>query len=35
MDPTVTRRLGKSPLQVTQLGFGSAPLSGFRGHIVE
>jgi D-threo-aldose 1-dehydrogenase len=31
MDPTARRRLGKSALEVTALGFGTAPLSGFRG----
>lgn len=35
MDPIATRKLGSSPLRVTQLGFGSAPLSGFRGFIPE
>jgi D-threo-aldose 1-dehydrogenase len=34
-DPTARRRLGRTALSVTQLGFGTAPLSGFRDVIPE
>lgn len=30
MDPTATRPLGRSAVRVTQLGFGAAPIGGFR-----
>lgn len=35
MDPREKRRLGRAPLDVTVLGFGGAPLGGFRGAIEE
>jgi len=35
MNPTARRKLGKSALAVTQLGFGTAPLGGFRARIPE
>jgi D-threo-aldose 1-dehydrogenase len=35
MEPTNRRRLGKSALTVTQFGFGTAPLGGFRAAIPE
>jgi D-threo-aldose 1-dehydrogenase len=35
MDPFARRRLGRSKIEVTRLGFGTAPLSGFRGAIPE
>ena len=35
MDPTARRRLGKSALTVTQLGFGTAPLGGARVRVPE
>ena len=35
MKPTVRRKLGKSALTVTQLGFGTAPLGGFRARLPE
>lgn len=34
-DPTARRRLGRTALQVTQFGFGTAPLAGFRSTIPE
>ena len=34
-DPTARRRLGRTALQVTQFGFGTAPLAGFRTAIPE
>lgn len=34
-DPTARRRLGRTALQVTQFGFGTAPLAGFRTTIPE
>ncbi len=34
-DPTARRRLGHTSLQVTQFGFGTAPLAGFRTTIPE
>jgi D-threo-aldose 1-dehydrogenase len=34
-DPTARRRLGRTSLQVTQFGFGTAPLAGFRTTIPE
>ena len=35
MEPTDRRKLGKSALTVTQFGFGTAPLGGFRAPIPE
>ena len=35
MDPTSTRELGRTGLELTILGLGSAPLGGFRGPIPE
>ena len=35
MDPTSTRELGRTGLELTILGLGSAPLGGFRGAIPE
>ena len=35
MDPTTLRPVGRSGLKVTQFGYGSAPLSGFRDQIPE
>jgi D-threo-aldose 1-dehydrogenase len=35
MDPRATRKLGSAPVNVTVMGFGGAPLGGFRGRIVE
>ena len=35
MDPLARRKLGKSALSVTQFGFGTAPLGGFRARIPE
>lgn len=35
MEPTDRRKLGKSALTVTQFGFGTAPLGGFRATIPE
>lgn len=34
-DPTARRRLGRTALSVTQFGFGTAPLAGFRTTIPE
>ena len=34
-EPTARRRLGRTALQVTQFGFGTAPLAGFRTTIPE
>lgn len=34
-DPTTRRRLGRNPLTVSQFGFGTAPLAGFRTTIPE
>jgi D-threo-aldose 1-dehydrogenase len=34
-DPLARRQLGRTPLRVTQLGLGTAPLGGFRGAIPE
>ena len=33
MEPTKRRSLGRSSIQVTQLGFGAAPIGGFRATI--
>jgi D-threo-aldose 1-dehydrogenase len=35
MDPTAKRRLGQTALEVTALGFGGAPIGGFRATIPE
>ena len=35
MDPTTKRRLGQTALEVTSLGFGGAPIGGFRATIPE
>jgi len=35
MDPTQKRRLGRTALEVTALGFGGAPIGGFRATIAE
>src|SRR5665213_2934985 len=35
MDPTALRPIGRTTLRVTQFGFGTAPLSGFRDAIPE
>ncbi|WP_272876878.1 aldo/keto reductase [Neoroseomonas terrae] len=35
MDPTAKRRLGRTALEVTSLGFGGAPIGGFRATIPE
>lgn len=35
MDPTILRPVGRSGLNVTQFGYGSAPLSGFRDQLAE
>jgi D-threo-aldose 1-dehydrogenase len=35
MDPTTLRPVGRSGLSVTQFGYGSAPLSGFRDQLPE
>lgn len=35
MDPTQKRRLGRTALEVTALGFGGAPIGGFRATIPE
>jgi len=35
MDPTARRRLGRVDLALTQFGFGTAPLSGFRDTLAE
>jgi D-threo-aldose 1-dehydrogenase len=35
MDPTQTRRLGRTAIAVTALGFGAAPIGGFRATIAE
>ncbi len=35
MDPTGRRKLGRNDLQISQFGFGTAPLSGFRDTIAE
>jgi D-threo-aldose 1-dehydrogenase len=34
-DPQAPRRLGATDLAITQMGFGGAPLGGFRGEIAE
>ena len=34
-DPAATRKLGKAPLEVTQLGLGCGPLGGFRARMTE
>ena len=34
-DPTTPRRLGRSALEVTTLGFGAAPIGGFRATLPE
>ena len=35
MDPTSRRPLGRNKLSVTALGFGAAPIGGFRATIPE
>ena len=35
MDPTAQRRLGRTDVELTLVGLGSAPLGGFRGTIPE
>jgi D-threo-aldose 1-dehydrogenase len=35
MEPTETRRLGRTGIEVTALGFGAAPIGGFRATIPE
>ena len=35
MDPTGKRRLGRTAIEVTALGFGGAPIGGFRASIAE
>jgi D-threo-aldose 1-dehydrogenase len=35
MEPTTRRRLGRSGLEVTALGFGGAPIGGFRSDITD
>jgi len=35
MNSTLRRMIGKTSTKVTQMGFGAAPLGGFRGHIPE
>jgi D-threo-aldose 1-dehydrogenase len=35
MDPTALRPIGRTALRVTQFGFGTAPLSGFRDPVAE